>query len=177
MEINKNCCSSCLSEGLKGFRCSNCKMMRYCNVECQKADWKNHKKVCSELKDKGNVVKNMQDLNLNDLLYLVAVKLHKKRIDLEELILNTHGFLFIIKDDKFFKMVKNDNNLTNNVIDVKILSKELIEAACLEDGMVLDYSKDFIIICKHEPSNLASSRIFDRSQIDLIFSLPNLKFE
>ena len=31
-------------------QCGGCKMRRYCSRECQKADWKTHKKVCKSLK-------------------------------------------------------------------------------------------------------------------------------
>lgn len=27
-------------------QCSGCKMVRYCSLECQKSDWKNHKPCC-----------------------------------------------------------------------------------------------------------------------------------
>jgi hypothetical protein len=30
--------------------CSGCKLARYCNKECQKKDWKDHKKKCSSLR-------------------------------------------------------------------------------------------------------------------------------
>ena len=34
-------------DGGKGLlRCSRCQAVRYCSVECQRADWKEHKKVC-----------------------------------------------------------------------------------------------------------------------------------
>lgn len=33
--------------GVQGkFICGNCKINKYCSVNCQKADWKEHKKVC-----------------------------------------------------------------------------------------------------------------------------------
>ena len=42
----KNMCSVCGGEGVKTKRCSACKNIRYCSHECQKADWKKHKRVC-----------------------------------------------------------------------------------------------------------------------------------
>ena len=36
-------------DGGKGLlRCSRCQVVRYCSVECQRADWKEHKKVCKK---------------------------------------------------------------------------------------------------------------------------------
>ena len=36
-------------DGRKGLlRCSRCLAVRYCSVECQRADWKEHKKVCKK---------------------------------------------------------------------------------------------------------------------------------
>ena len=39
-----NICSVCGSEGAK--RCGKCRSVCYCSVECQKKDWKDHKKAC-----------------------------------------------------------------------------------------------------------------------------------
>jgi hypothetical protein len=30
-------------------KCSKCKTVGYCGRDCQKQDWKNHKKVCAQL--------------------------------------------------------------------------------------------------------------------------------
>ena len=32
------------------MKCSACDVTRYCNAECQKEDWKNHKKICKLLR-------------------------------------------------------------------------------------------------------------------------------
>ncbi|KAL7918758.1 hypothetical protein ACQKWADRAFT_231453 [Trichoderma austrokoningii] len=35
-------------------RCAKCSTTRYCSRECQKADWKSHKKICSKNKESAN---------------------------------------------------------------------------------------------------------------------------
>ena len=38
----------CVKTGL--FQCSNCKLVRYCSVDCQRGDWKRHKSTCKAKK-------------------------------------------------------------------------------------------------------------------------------
>jgi hypothetical protein len=39
-------CSFCGREGQDLLRCSKCKKVTYCNIDCQRGDWKVHKKTC-----------------------------------------------------------------------------------------------------------------------------------
>jgi len=41
------CCSLVASPGQKLLACSKCRMAHYCSKECQRADWKAHKKLCA----------------------------------------------------------------------------------------------------------------------------------
>ena len=46
--VGEGCrCRSCGKEG--GLACSRCKRVRYCSKECQRADWKGHKKDCGSV--------------------------------------------------------------------------------------------------------------------------------
>ena len=44
-------CSYCnrdLTDNPDKKKCSNCKLVYYCNQKCQKKDWSSHKKVCKK---------------------------------------------------------------------------------------------------------------------------------
>lgn len=49
-----SCCAKCQTDGsqlVNGLKaCAKCHPTRYCSRECQKADWKEHKKTCSAQK-------------------------------------------------------------------------------------------------------------------------------
>ncbi|XP_062503148.1 uncharacterized protein LOC134180085 [Corticium candelabrum] len=47
---SSNCCSLCLSSTPNLKRCSRCHITLYCSTECQKKDWKDHKKHCTPSK-------------------------------------------------------------------------------------------------------------------------------
>lgn len=52
--IYKRACAFCKTINEKLKICGNCNSTHYCGIECQKKDWKNHKKLCkksSEYKD------------------------------------------------------------------------------------------------------------------------------
>ncbi|XP_051503013.1 histone-lysine N-methyltransferase SMYD3 isoform X1 [Myxocyprinus asiaticus] len=46
----KTTCQQCLKRGESLLRCSQCKTARYCNMQCQKQAWPEHKKECKYLK-------------------------------------------------------------------------------------------------------------------------------
>ena len=46
-------CSSCALKGSDLQKCAGCKSVWYCNVKCQKKDWKMHKSMCTAQGNKG----------------------------------------------------------------------------------------------------------------------------
>ncbi|KAF8904896.1 hypothetical protein CPB85DRAFT_957713 [Mucidula mucida] len=40
-------CAKCLPDGAKLQTCSRCQLARYCNAECQRANWSLHKTRCA----------------------------------------------------------------------------------------------------------------------------------
>lgn len=45
-----HCGTSQAKNGKALLKCSRCKFSQYCSSECQKADWKEHKRICGQLK-------------------------------------------------------------------------------------------------------------------------------
>lgn len=46
--VNPDRCARCGIQSGKALKhCSKCKIVFYCNAECQRADWKNHKMACT----------------------------------------------------------------------------------------------------------------------------------
>jgi hypothetical protein len=44
----RNCGKGKSSDGVNLLRCSRCSIAKYCSPECQRADWKEHKKLCAK---------------------------------------------------------------------------------------------------------------------------------
>ncbi|KAG8628327.1 hypothetical protein KVT40_004200 [Elsinoe batatas] len=44
--VKKEMCNACYSTDGQFKACSRCKKVKYCDAECQRKDWKTHKKVC-----------------------------------------------------------------------------------------------------------------------------------
>jgi hypothetical protein len=69
----KTRCSSCLKSSVDLKSCMKCLMARYCNAECQKAHWSEHKLDCNMLHEVATVTRinrsPLQNLN-NDLIAL-----------------------------------------------------------------------------------------------------------
>jgi len=53
---------SCICGVESKFICGNCKVKKYCSVNCQKEDWKEHKKICKLLSTNSNSESSKRDL-------------------------------------------------------------------------------------------------------------------
>ena len=64
IEIKTDCsfCGATPIAGLPLKACSKCEMAHYCNKDCQKADWKTHKKACPIMKQISVTVKEQQEV-------------------------------------------------------------------------------------------------------------------
>jgi len=49
------------TEKAGSLRCSSCKAVRYCGVDCQKRQWEFHKSICHEIKKKRDDLKNTEE--------------------------------------------------------------------------------------------------------------------
>lgn len=69
--------SKCSKESKK--YCGGCKEVRYCSVECQRADWPSHRLLCQKDKNKDL----LDEFNLSHALYLVAFACYDNNYSIE----------------------------------------------------------------------------------------------
>ncbi len=62
----KKVCPTCEDED-SHYKCSKCHSVTYCSKKCQVTDWPNHKKICQIFHKLVEVVKDIHDLDLDDL--------------------------------------------------------------------------------------------------------------
>jgi len=75
-------------------RCANCKSVYYCSRECQKKDWKSHKKHCLDLR----VFKKKSDTEKKPFKKVVSDQLHLRNL-LKEAVSDENIYNFqVIKD-------------------------------------------------------------------------------
>lgn len=48
-------CNACKKEASDLKFCTGCNVIKYCDKDCQKADWKSHKKTCKKTKERIDV--------------------------------------------------------------------------------------------------------------------------
>ena len=72
--VRGQCCDMCFTQGGDLQRCSKCKFARYCDRQCQKKDWKEHKIECERIL---RVSPNVP----TDLVRLMARIMQKKHSD------------------------------------------------------------------------------------------------
>jgi hypothetical protein len=90
----KNVCTNCHKRHqMKLMTCGECKMTRYCNAECQKADWINHKRYCGS-QHKCCDTKTL-DLFSRDVMAHLMMSAHKG----EESVLNSDGRVWAYKSE------------------------------------------------------------------------------
>ena len=57
-------CAQCFQESAKLKACSKCHTVYYCNKECQKKHWKEHKKTCCALHDCSEQTKHLDEVSM-----------------------------------------------------------------------------------------------------------------
>lgn len=49
IDMEFNACQTCKKKDIKLSRCASCGLVKYCSKECQRANWKEHKDICSNV--------------------------------------------------------------------------------------------------------------------------------
>jgi len=149
LPAGKNICNVCLKEA--SMVCGRCNARRYCNRECQKADWIKHKPFCnSQNEAKGGVINNNQkkrNMDWNDFKDLMSkggmrtlltgeMNLNEKLPSWDELMNRAvaEGIM-----EKHMVELDRDNKL-NDIMkgDKKNLEKLTLKLLQLHDTMVSD---------------------------------------
>lgn len=71
------------------LHCANCKCDFYCGKECQKKDWKHHKKICNILKEQRNKTKGEVLVNNPSQLFFI---LQSTKLDMDSFINEPKNF-------------------------------------------------------------------------------------
>jgi hypothetical protein len=68
MESNdNNICNILTCNNISKSKCSICKIVRYCSINCQRNDWQSHKKYCQNLENQNN--ENLKQIGIEDKEY------------------------------------------------------------------------------------------------------------
>ncbi|KAF8992050.1 hypothetical protein BDQ17DRAFT_1370030 [Cyathus striatus] len=55
MALENDLCAHCTNKGNPTLKkCSGCRQIKYCSKECQKADWKRHKRECRSIQERAS---------------------------------------------------------------------------------------------------------------------------
>ena len=107
--INKfRSCASCGYTTVdKLLQCSSCKVTYYCNAECQRKDWSQHKAVCQQ---------NKQEKPILEILFNYCTSLNRSRVKTidDDIIV---GAILIIKDVQEFLKLDDKDVFTLGCID------------------------------------------------------------
>ena len=118
-------CNVCSKPTIK--KCGKCGLARYCRTECQRSDWKNHKKICKypfEIKEsegKGLGLFATRNLEIGDLIVCQDPVLFLKSGN-EGIMRNSHEFrteyekLERRKKDQVLALAGNESNATPAVM-------------------------------------------------------------
>lgn len=61
-KLKMRICSYCSKSSYNKLnQCSSCKTVYYCDINCQRSDWPNHKTKCVELKNHGALIKKLDE--------------------------------------------------------------------------------------------------------------------
>lgn len=124
-----NCDTCNISEGTK--LCSKCRNRRYCGVECQRKDWKNHKINCKDINEIiGNSVKNnFTALDIvNKVLTYIEAPSDDKYINILNVITISENLNNPNKDITLFAVFLGDKQLNETHQNFKTLFDNTPEA-------------------------------------------------
>ncbi|EAR99605.1 Serine/Threonine kinase domain protein (macronuclear) [Tetrahymena thermophila SB210] len=116
---NTKLCQNCKQQDKKVSSCAGCKEVYYCSVECQKADWKNHKKPCQIKQEEIKEIQRLEE------------KKKKKNIDWFEKIDNCgQGNFSVIQKMKEIS--------TGKIYAIKVIEKKRLKQLGKEKDIIME---------------------------------------
>lgn len=64
----------CVDKAQRGSRCGGCHIARYCDVNCQRAHWKDHKPICDSQNPHSQLINNTQLNSLKRKAWNIAIR-------------------------------------------------------------------------------------------------------
>ena len=162
-------CDNCFKPFFEGIkRCSQCKSRHFCCKECQKADWKTHKKICKKINEKCFIHRENIYECVNSLLHVIDKNesvlqyCAYNALDLSEMVEKKE---IIIVEEGDYSYLGSDQ-LNENIIYIELnktdmILEQLLEVWKYKIGRSYEYKeiKDTILILEKLHNSLDTSNL------------------
>lgn len=118
MEEKGTLCEGCYKLHENTKKCAVCLVSRYCSKECQKIDWRRHKRACDSLKECGEnhpIVKKLYKADPHVILE-TAVKLFRGKIP------RVSNVATVTLSEEFINAIANGKSLPESLDHISLLN-------------------------------------------------------
>ena len=115
-------CANCKEFNIKAKSCSQCKLVYYCNADCQKKNWKHHKTLCKAIREEEEKIpeKIKNNIKKNPVKQDIEIMKQDNKIIKQDIEI-TKQDIEIMKQDN--KIIKQDIEITKQ--DIEIMKQDI----------------------------------------------------